>query len=248
MSAKQQGTFTHAMILCAGFGTRMRPLTDTVPKPLIKVAGKHLADYAVAQARKAGIENIIVNAHYLADQIARWAQNHRHAKITVSDETDEILETGGGVGKALDLLGTAPFLVFNSDAFWLDTPGTNSVQNLINAFDEETTDFVLLLADRNHSHGYDGTGDFFRGKNGTLSRRGDKENAPFVYAGCYAVHPRVFTDLPDGPFSMNLLWDRAIAKNRLRGIVIGGVWLHVGTPEAVGLAEHEMANFQKNQK
>lgn len=248
MSAKQEGRLTHAMILCAGFGTRMRPLTNTVPKPLVQVAGTHLADYAVAQARSAGIENIIVNTHYLADQIADWAQNHRDAKIILSDESDEILETGGGVAKALDLLGTGPFLVFNSDAFWLDTSGTSGVQNLINAFDEDTTDFVLLLADQNRSHGYDGKGDFFRADNATLTRRGDKDSAPFVYAGCYVVHPRVFVDLPKGPFSMNLLWDRAIEKNRLRGIVIDGVWLHVGTPEAVGLAEREMANFQKKQK
>lgn len=237
--------FPHAMILCAGFGTRMRPLTDKVPKPLIKVAGTALADYAVEQASRAGAKHIVVNTHYLADQIKDWAHRKTNAKIIISDETGKILDTGGGVAKALPLLGEHPFLVFNADAFWLDTPGTSAIKELTKTFYQCDADIVLLLADRSRAHGYDGKGDFFRARDGRLTRRGNADQAPYVYAGCYAVHPKVFQNAPKGAFSMNLLWDRAIAEDRLNSAVIDGEWLHVGTPEAVDLAESEMRKFQE---
>lgn len=248
MTAPAPACFSHAMVLCAGFGTRMRPLSDSTPKPLIKVGGKHLADYAVDQAVRAGVDTIVANVHYRADQVEVWAKSHQQANIVISDERHEILETGGGVAKALPLLGSEPFLVFNSDAFWLDNPYTSAITALTESFDGNETDFALLLADRKHSHGYDGQGDFFLNADNSVTRRGEADGAPYVYAGCYAVHPRVFIDLPTGPFSMNVLWNRAIENNRIKAMVIDGLWLHVGTPQAVKLAEHEMVEFQKSTK
>ena len=229
---------THAMILAAGLGLRMRPLTDHQPKPLIKVAGKPLIDYGVDRLRDAGVQKAVVNAHYLAEQILSWSKQQVSPEIIFSDENAEILDTGGGIAKALPHLGSQPFFVLNSDSFWLDgkAPALNRLRT---AWNNAIMDCLLLLCPVNKTIGYDGQSDFSMGKDGRVVRQ--QGGSALVYIGCYLVHPRLFKDAPSGKFSMNLLWDKAISKGRLHGISHDGKWFHVGTPEAIGLAEAELA-------
>jgi len=234
------------MVLCAGLGTRMRPLTLTTPKPLISVAGKPLIEHAVDQLEASGVSNIIVNTHYLAEQIESWVKKRANSNIKVSDETEQLLETGGGVAKAKPMLGATPFFVLNSDAFWIDRPGTSTLEKMRSVFDPKQIDFLLLLAKHEAAVGFDDRGDFFLSRNGQIQRRGDADHAPFIFAGCYLAHPRVLENCPDGPFSMNVLWNRAIDAGRIWGLVHDGLWLHVGTPEAIGAAEKAIEKFQSN--
>ncbi len=234
------------MILCAGLGTRMQPLTLTTPKPLISVAGKALIGHAVEQLENNGVTNIIVNTHYLGDQVEAWVSQHGNSAIKISDETDELLETGGGVVKAKNLLGTAPFFVLNSDAFWIDRPGVSTLARMRTAFDANECDFLLLLAEHNSAIGFDGNGDFFCDPDGRLQRRGNADFAPYIFAGCYLVHPRVLDNIPVHPFSMNVLWNRALKSGRVWGLVHDGLWLHVGTPDAIGAAEEAIKQFKSN--
>ena len=234
-----------AMILAAGLGTRMRPLTDTCPKPLIKVAGRALIDYTLDKITAAGITRLAVNMHYHASQIEHWASRQRSVDVTVCDERAELLETGGGVSAALagaGCLGPQAFFVFNSDSFFLERPPP-VLARMHDAFDAAHTDCLLLLARVEASTGYDGAGDFFMGPDTVLARRGDRPSAPYVYAGCYLASPQLFAGAPAGAFSMNVLWDRAIARGRLKGLVLDGLWLHVGTPQAIGLAEQALADW-----
>ena len=225
-----------AMVLAAGFGQRMRPLTFDTPKPLIKVAGKPLIDHGFDRLRAAAVKHAVVNAHYLADQIEAWCATIANPRVTVSDERDAILDTGGGIARALPLLGPDPFFVLNSDSFWIDK-GTPALTRLRETWTDEM-DCLLLLCDPAQTTGYDGSGDFAIAADGRLTRAmpapGKKA---FAYIGGYLVHPRLFGDAPKGAFSMNLLWDRAIAKARLFGLAHHGHWLHVGTPEAISEAE-----------
>ena len=232
------------MVLCAGLGTRMRPLTLKTPKPLIAVAGKPLIAHAVEQLEQNGVGNIIINTHYLADQVEKWVTDRKNPDIHISNEREQLLETGGGVYKAQPMLGSAPFFVLNSDAFWIDRPDVSTLEKMRNCFDPEKQDFLLLLADRDRAIGFDGNGDFFQAPDGQIQRRGDAEYAPYVFAGCYLVHPRVFKNCPSGPFSMNLLWNRALREGRIWGLVHDGLWLHVGTPEAIGEAEMAIRKFR----
>ena len=225
-----------AMVLAAGYGQRMRPLTLTRPKPLVEVAGKALIDYGFDRLRAAGVTRAVVNVHYLADQIETWASRQQSPAITISDERPEILDTGGGVAKALPLLGEKPFFVLNSDSFWVDE-GEAALDRLRAAWDESRMDCLLLLSPLERTVGYDGTGDFTRAQDGRLKRRAAGEGTPLAYIGGYLVSPRLFEGAPQGKFSMNLLWDRAIASGRLFGLEHTGRWLHVGTPEAIPLAE-----------
>jgi MurNAc alpha-1-phosphate uridylyltransferase len=225
-----------AMVLAAGFGQRMRPLTLTRPKPLIEVAGKPLIGYGFERLTAAKVETAVVNVHYLPDQIEAWAARQAAPRIIISDERNEILDTGGGVAKALPLLGEMPFFVINSDSFWVDE-GEPALDRLRAAWDDDTMDCLLLLSPLARTVGYDGPGDFIRDAEGRLSRRSVAEGAPLVYSGAYLVSPRMFAAAPQGKFSMNLLWDKAIAAGRLFGIEHRGRWLHVGTPEAIRLAE-----------
>ena len=231
------------MILCAGLGTRMQPLTLKTPKPIIKVAGKPLLEYGVRNLELAGIETIIVNVHYLADQVEGWARNHRGAAIVISDEKSALLETGGGVCHAAELLGDDPVFVLNSDSFWLDRPNQSSLKNMASIFDHNECDFLLLLTDHNNAVGFDGPGDFFCDADGKISRRASAPHAPYIYAGCYLMNPSVLKDCPKGKFSMNVLWDRAIKQNRVMGFVHDGLWLHVGTPIAIKQAQDAIENF-----
>lgn len=227
---------SHAMVLAAGFGQRMRPLTLTKPKPLVEVADRALIDYGFDRLRAAGVTTAVVNVHYLPEQIEAWARRQANPRVKISDERGVILDTGGGVARALPLLGDAPFFVINSDSFWVDE-GTPALDRLRAAWDDRRMDCLLLLSPLERTVGYDGKGDFTRDADGRLARRAASEGTPLAYIGGYLVHPRLFAGCPDGAFSMNLLWDRAIAQGRLFGVEHTGRWLHVGTPDAIGLAE-----------
>ena len=226
------------MVLAAGFGTRMRPLTDATPKPLIAVAGQPLIAHVFDRLRAAGVDEAVVNVHYLADQLERWAATVATPRIVISDERDAILDTGGGIVRALPLLGPDPFFVMNSDSFWIDR-GTPALTRLKEAWKPDLMDCLLLLCDPAQTTGYDGQGDFVVDGEGRLIRR---KHAPggaqaLAYIGGYLVKPSLFAEAPAGAFSMNVLWDRAIAKGRLFGLAHRGHWLHVGTPEAIAEAE-----------
>ena len=226
----------HAMVLAAGLGTRMRPVTDGMPKPLIPVAGKPLLDHVLDKLADAGVGDAVVNVHYFAEQIERHLAGRRAPRITISDERRELLNTGGGVRAALRLLGSAPFFLLNSDTLWIDGVEGN-LGRLARAFDADRMDALLLLAPTATSVGYAGRGDFAMDPAGLLRRRREHEVVPFVYAGAAVLAPGMFVDAPAGPFSLNLLFDRAIEAGRLCGLRLDGVWMHVGTPEAVAAAE-----------
>jgi N-acetyl-alpha-D-muramate 1-phosphate uridylyltransferase len=231
-----------SFILAAGHGKRMRPLTDTRPKPLIEVGGKALIDHAVDALQQAGVQRAIVNAHYLGEQIIAWASQQHALRIDVSDERDGLLDTGGGIQKALPMLGEEPFFVLNSDSFWIEQ-GMPALDRLRETWDNEAMDCLLLLCPIEMCRGYDGAGDFHVDDDGRLVRRSDPTQPALAYIGAYLVHPRVFASAPQGAFSMNVLWNTAIAQRRLFGLIHHGLWLHVGTPEAIAVAEHAIATL-----
>jgi MurNAc alpha-1-phosphate uridylyltransferase len=226
-----------AMVLAAGLGTRMRPLTDDKPKPMVTLAGRTLLDWALDRLAAAGVRRTVVNTHYFAEVI------HRHldgrAGIVISHEAD-ILETGGGVRRALPLLGDRPFFVVNSDAVWLDGPAP-ALTRLAAAWDGSRMDALLLLQPVGVASGYAGPGDYHRAPDGTLRRRGPSETAPYLFAGVQILHPRLFAGAPDGRFSLNLLYDAAQAPGRLYGIVHDAEWFHVGTPDDLARTEDFLA-------
>jgi MurNAc alpha-1-phosphate uridylyltransferase len=226
----------HAMVLAAGLGTRMRPVTDGMPKPLVPVAGKPLLDHVLDKLADAGVSDAVVNVHYFAEQIEQHLAGRRAPHITISDERSQLLNTGGGVRAALRFLGTTPFFLLNSDTLWIDGVDGN-LHRLARAFDRSRMDALLLLAPTATSVGYVGRGDFAMDPAGLLRRRREREVVPFVYAGAAVLTPGMFADAPEGPFSLNLLFDRAIEAGRLCGLRLDGVWMHVGTPEAIMAAE-----------
>jgi MurNAc alpha-1-phosphate uridylyltransferase len=226
----------NAMVLAAGLGTRMRPLTDTIPKPLVKVAGKALLDHVLDRLAAARVERAVVNVHYLAEQIIAHLKTRTRPKIAVSDERGLLLGTGGGVVKALSELGDAPFFHINSDTLWIDGV-TPNLKRLADAFDAAAMDALLLLAPATGSIGYAGRGDFTMAADGRLQKRGDQASAPFVYAGAAILSPALFKDTPEGEFPLTLLFDRAAKAGRLHGLQLDGLWMHVGTPDAIAPAE-----------
>jgi len=228
-----------AMIMAAGFGQRMRPLTNGKPKPLVEVAGKPLIDYGLEHLSDAGCDLAVVNVHYLPDQIEAWAKRHSSPRIVISDERGELLDTGGGIVKALPLLGREPFFVVNSDSIWVDK-GKPALKRLIARWDDRRMDCLLLLCHPERTIGYDGRGDFLSDADGRLTGRPAKDETGLAYIGAYLVHPRLFANVRLTKFSMNRLWDRAIAERRLYGIEHEGLWLHVGTPDAIPLAERAL--------
>ena len=225
-----------AMMLAAGLGKRMRPLTATTPKPLIEVAGRALMDHGLDRLEAAGVEEVVVNVHYLADLVEVHASRRQRPRVHVSDERGALLDTGGGIAKALPLLGPEPFYLVNSDSFWIEGVSPN-LARLANAWDETRMDGLLMLAATVPAVGYDGPGDFMLDGDGRLSRRPASKISPFAYSGAAILHPRLFDGAPEGRFSLNVLFDRAIEAGRLFGVRMEGVWLHVGTPEAIGEAE-----------
>ena len=202
-----------AMVLAAGLGTRMRPVTDALPKPLVQVGGRALVDHALDRLAEAGVASAIVNVHYLADLIEAHVRPRRRPTVAVSDERGALLETGGGIRKALPLLGGDPFLVLNSDSLWIEGGGTPNLLRLQGAWRPERMDILLLVAETAKSLGYQGRGDFSLDPEGRLQRRGERPSVAFVYAGVAILKPQLFADTPDGAFSLNLLFDRAIAAH-----------------------------------
>lgn len=231
---------SRAMVLAAGLGQRMRPITDTLPKPLVAIAGRTMLDHALDRLADAGVERAVVNVHHLAGLIEAHLAARTRPAITISDERGLLLETGGGVRKALPLLGKAPFFHVNSDSLWSEA-GTRNLLAMAGAWRPDAMDILLLLAAREDAVGFDGAGDFTRDAEGRLERRGPAADAPWVYAGVAIMKPALFADTPEGPFSLNLLFDRAIAAGRLFGHALVGRWLHVGTPDAIAPAEAAFA-------
>lgn len=228
-----------AMVLAAGLGTRMRPFNGQIPKPLVQVGGKSLIDYVLDRLADAGVERAVVNVHHLADQIERHLAARQRPAIVVADERRELLGTAGGVLNALPQLGDAPFFHVNSDTIWIDGVQPN-LARLADAFDPDRMDALLLLASTTSSIGYAGRGDFAMAADGRLTRRGERDVVPFVYAGAAVLTPAFFAGTPAGPSSMSPLFDRAVEAGRLYGLRLEGIWMHVGTPEAVAAAEAAM--------
>lgn len=229
-----------AMVLAAGLGKRMRPITATMPKPLVEIAGKSLIDHGLDRLAEAGVPRAVVNVHYLADLLEAHLSRRRAPGIVISDERAKLLETGGGIVKALPLIGSDPFLLLNSDSLWIEGPRSN-IARLTEAWDPQRMDILLLLASTATSVGYDGLGDFSMDGEGRLRRRREREITPFVYSGVAILQPSLFRDVPEGSFSLNLLFDRAEQAGRLFGLRLDGQWLHVGTPEAIGEANERIA-------
>jgi MurNAc alpha-1-phosphate uridylyltransferase len=225
-----------AMVLAAGLGERMRPLTEKAPKPLVEVAGKPLIEHVLDKLADAGVETAVVNVHYLADMIEKKLAARKKPRIVFSDERKLILNTGGGIAKALPLLGNAPFYLVNSDTMWIDGVRDN-LSRLAENFDPARMDALLLLAPSAGSTGYSGRGDFAMTSDGRLHLRAEREVVPFVYAGVAILSPALFMGAPDGAFSLTRLFDRASEADRLHGLRLDGLWMHVGTPDAIGLAE-----------
>ena len=226
-----------AMILAAGLGTRMAPLTATRPKPLIELNGKALIDYAIDRFVQHGVNLIVVNVHYLADQLVAHLKKRKDVEIRICDERDAILDTGGAIAKAMPLFEGEPFFTHNSDSLWVEGMGS-ALARMRQRWNPDTMDALMLLAATVTAIGFDGRGDFEMDSLGALKRREEMSLAPFVWTGVQIVHPRLFDGAPkSGRFSINPLWDRAIEKGRLFGQRLDGVWIHVGSPQALEEAE-----------
>jgi MurNAc alpha-1-phosphate uridylyltransferase len=222
-----------AMALAAGLGLRLRPITDARPKPLVEVGGRAMLDHALDRLEAAGIEDCVVNLHHLGAMIRAHLAGRVRPRILFSDESDARLETGGGVAKALPLLGRDPFFVVNADIVWFDGPQGSALARLTGLWDDARLDALLLLTPRATAFGYEGPGDFRLDDRGRPSRRGEAAEAPYVFAGVQILSPRLFAAAPPGAFSLNLLYDRALARGRLGAALHDGRWFHVGTPQAL---------------
>ena len=225
-----------AMILAAGLGSRMRPITNRTPKPLVQVDGHALIDHAMDRLVEGGVTDVVVNLHYLSDQVERHLSNRENPNITFSQECNELLETGGGVKNALKQLGNDPFWVVNCDSLWLNGP-QKMMTRAIEQWDPEKMDALLVLHSTVDAYGYEGQGDFQADPNGLLTRRPELEVAPWLFTGIQILSPKIFDKTPDGAFSLNVVYNNMIENSRLYGMVHDGEWFHVGTPE--GLSEVE---------
>jgi len=223
------------MILAAGKGKRLRPITNKTPKPLVKVGGKTLIDWTLDRLIDAGVEKVVINLHHLGDQIERHLGRRKKPAVTFSKEA-ELLETGGGVLAALPLLGEDTFFTINADALWLNG-GTDALQRLRDNWNDARMDALLLLHSTVDAYGYTGLGDFTADTVGLLTRRGEGEVSPFLFTGIQILHPRLFKGMEPGRFSLNVLYDRALEAGRLFGIVHDGEWFHIGTAEGMVEAE-----------
>lgn len=230
----------YAMVLAAGLGRRMRPITNTIPKPLVKVYGKTLLDYALDAAERVGVEHAVVNVHHHADQMENHLAGRHNLDVAISDERDELLETGGGIVKALPKLGKNPFFLLNSDTFWIEGC-TPNLRRMAKFWNPNEMDILLLLSDVASAVGYTNKGDFTMDGDGRLIRRKERTAAPFAYTGAAILNPAIFDHAPSGAFSLNRMFDEAIERDRLFGMNMEGLWLHVGTPEAIRDAEEAIA-------
>ncbi|MFQ5625235.1 MAG: nucleotidyltransferase family protein [Methyloligellaceae bacterium] len=232
-----------AMVLAAGLGVRMRPLSDAHPKPLVPLDGKPLIDHVLDRLAAAGVEKAVVNVHHMADQIEAHLTSRTSPAVEISDERDLLLDTGGGVARALAKLGDGPFFIHNSDSVWIEG-ARPCLEQLAGAWNPDVMNTLLLLAPVTSALGYDGRGDFDLGPDGKLSRPDMGEDAAFVFTGVSLTHRRLFENAPEGKFSLNILWDKAINEGRAHGLRHDGVWMHVGTPDAVRQAEECMRRAQ----
>ena len=231
-----------AMIMAAGLGKRMRPLTATKPKPLIEVAGQSLLDHVLERLKAAGVKRVVVNVHYLADAVEAHLGTRSHGlEIAISDERKLLMETGGGMVQAEPLIDADPFLVVNSDNLWIDGPA-DTLKLLASHWDDSKMDALLLLVPLARAENHKGMGDFHMGRTGRLRRRDKSRVAPFVFTGIQMVSKRLLRDAPEGPFSTNILWNRAIEEGRCFGAVHQGLWFDVGTPRSITMTEATLEN------
>lgn len=233
---------TEAIVLAAGLGTRMQPITHTIPKPLVEVAGVTLLDHALNALGNFGATKTVVNVHYLADQIEDHLAAREGLSTIVSDEREGLLDSGGGVKKALDHLGSDPVVILNADSFWKDGDVSN-LDAMSTFWNPTKMDVLLLLCKRDEAIGFDGKGDFFADNDGRLTRRGDALTAPLVYAGAIILKPELLRAVSETKFSLLQIFNQAREQGKLFGIPLNGLWLHVGDPEAIGLAETALENF-----
>ena len=224
-----------AMVMAAGMGKRMRPLTATQPKPLVRVAGKALIDHTLDRLAEAGVGKAVVNVHYLADALEAHLRERASPKVTISDERDALLETGGGMIRAQAQLPD-PFFCLNSDNIWLDGP-RSAFHDLSERWDADEMDALLLVVPHSSAANFSGKGDFHLDARGRITRRRPGRIAPFIYTGIQIVSHRLLGDAPDGKFSTNVLWSRALEEGRLYGLPFTGKWFEVGTPQAIGPTE-----------
>jgi MurNAc alpha-1-phosphate uridylyltransferase len=229
------------MIMAAGLGKRMRPLTATKPKPLIEVGGKALLDHVLEKLRTAGVKKVVVNVHYLADALEAHLARAHGLEVVISDERGLLMETGGGLVKAAPLIDNDPFLALNSDNLWIDGPA-DTIKLLASQWDDSKMDALLLLVPQARALNHEGMGDFHMDRAGRIRRRERSHVAPFVFTGIQMVSKRLLTDAPEGPFSTNILWDRAIEQGRAFGAVHQGLWFDVGTPQSIPLTEAALEN------
>ena len=231
-----------AMVMAAGLGKRMRPLTATRPKPLVEVAGAPLIDHVLSKLADAGVERAVVNVHYLADALEAHLKRHTHGlDIVISDERNALLETGGGLVRALPLIDCDPFVQVNSDNFWVDGP-VDALTLLADRWDDSVMDALLLLVPLARANCHGGKGDFHMDAGGRIARRRTGRIAPFVWTGVQILAKRLIVDPPSPSFSTNIFWDRAIASGRAYGVVHQGLWFDVGTPPAVARTESILAD------
>lgn len=228
-----------AMVLAAGLGKRMRPITDTLPKPLVRIAGRTLLDRGLDNLAAAGVTRAIVNIHHLGGQIVAHVAGRRQPRVVISDESDRLLDSAGGIVRALPLLGVDPFLILNADTFWIDR-GRSNLEDLVLAWDAGRMDILLMLADLGSATGHSGGTDFVVAPDGRLARAAGAADG-LIYAGAAIVHPHIFAGAPTEPHSLNVYFDRAIAAGRLYGHRMDGRWITVGTPDAIAPAEAAVA-------
>lgn len=225
-----------AMVLAAGLGSRMRPLTDETAKPLLEVAGRSMLDRLLDNLVAADVQRVVVNVHWCADLVEAHLQGRNDLEVIISDEREQLLETGGGLAKARPLLGDDPIFVVNTDAFWAPS-GAEPLRHLGQHFDPDEMDEILLLADTERCLGFPGAGDFFRDEDGQLMRRGDAPRAPWAYAGLRILKPSLYDEAPIEPFSANRIWNQLLPRRRVYGYPLDRFWLHVGDPKALQDAE-----------
>ena len=240
-------TIENAMVLAAGLGTRMRPITNTIPKPLVPIAGKPMIDYALDALAAAGAKRAVVNIHHHADQMIAHLQHREGMEIILSDERDGLMDSGGGLAKGLKLLVPGPVYVMNADLFWIgerEGEPTN-LERLAASFDPALMDMALLCVRLEDTTGHNGKKDFNLAEDGRLSRYRDGDPNPVVYAGAIVMNSTLLDDAPEEPFNLNIYFDRAIAAGRLHGLMLEGQWLTVGTPEAIGEAEETIRRFHR---
>jgi len=228
-----------AMVMAAGLGSRMRPLTEALPKPMVRVAGKPLIDHALDRLAEAGIARAVVNVHHFPEAVEAHLSERTLPRVTISDERALLLETGGGMVKAQDLLPD-PFYCVNSDNIWIDGP-KNALRELSDAWNPARMDALLLLVAHTGARNFEGKGDFHMDGRGRLTRRRSGRIAPFIFTGVQLVAKRLLRDAPHGPFSTNTLWDRAIDEGRLFGAAFTGQWFEVGNPAAIAPTEVALA-------